>query len=71
MFRTLAQEGLTFTQGGKTHEVDSIIDCSIGLINKSKFQMELCCHCCRGRTLWLTSQTVMRDGNAALRSLAH
>lgn len=59
--------------GGSAHEVDSITDCKNGYrgqsIEQMRIQLEMCCHCHKGRPLWLSYKQVMSDGNKALQNL--
>lgn len=66
-------DSLTITIKEDVHEVDSIIDCKRSAISQSpealRIQLEMCCECHAGRPLWFSYDTVMRDGNKALKQL--
>jgi hypothetical protein len=54
--------GLSIRVRGHTHEVDSIVD--IKDVSKGyKFKLEMCCDCCKSRTVWYSSDAIFDMGN--------
>lgn len=73
-------QGLTITVRGKLHEVDSIVDIKdAGLLESKfpgqnghsyKFRLEMCCGCCKGRSVWYSIDAIFDLGNQHLQDLA-
>jgi hypothetical protein len=64
--------GLTIKIRGKTHEVDSIVDIKDALSSEKstskpmhayKFRLEMCCDCCKARSVWYSGEAIFEHGN--------
>ena len=72
--------GLTISVRGQMHEVDSIVDIKdVGLLESKfpgqkgqsyKFRLEMCCDCCKGRSVWYSGEAIFELGNQHLKDLA-
>ena len=57
---------------GASHEVDSIVECRGPQQQgrEQQFKLEMCCTCCAGRRVMLSSTKLLQIANEPLRDLA-